>query len=240
MRRLASGTRELGVPLDHLAWTLSGFPEALLRGVSTFALRPSQASIQRYAFVHTTVHRSVRPVTRRTCATTLTVVSSHPGWPPANAIPAPAKRSRLPLILGIVGTFLLLCCGGTAIAAVVSSGKPKPARPAATATAGLVSAGGRTSGPSARPSPSSSSVEPVPAVTTTQPVAPIPTGTTHKPVPRPTTKKPAPGPTTPSYRHGVHPGAFCAPRGAFGYTTTGLLMQCKPSATDTRNRWRAA
>jgi hypothetical protein len=36
----------------------------------------------------------------------------------------------------------------------------------------------------------------------------------------------------------VHPGAFCAPAAAKGVTTTGLLMLCKTSAADSRNRWR--
>jgi hypothetical protein len=39
-------------------------------------------------------------------------------------------------------------------------------------------------------------------------------------------------------RASVHPGAFCAPGGAIGYTTTGLKMQCTTTATDSRNRWR--
>jgi putative cell wall-binding protein len=38
----------------------------------------------------------------------------------------------------------------------------------------------------------------------------------------------------------VTPGAFCSPAGATGVSATGLAMVCKTSATDTRNRWRAA
>jgi len=41
-------------------------------------------------------------------------------------------------------------------------------------------------------------------------------------------------------QQGVTPGAFCSPRGAFGVTSTGKLMLCGPSATDSKNRWRAA
>jgi hypothetical protein len=41
-------------------------------------------------------------------------------------------------------------------------------------------------------------------------------------------------------RAGVHPGSFCAPAGALGRTTSGTLMRCRTSATDTRNRWRRA
>jgi hypothetical protein len=36
----------------------------------------------------------------------------------------------------------------------------------------------------------------------------------------------------------VTPGAFCTPAGAIGQSTKGLAYTCKPSATDTRNRWR--
>jgi hypothetical protein len=39
---------------------------------------------------------------------------------------------------------------------------------------------------------------------------------------------------------GVHPGAFCSPEGALGLTNKGTLMRCKPSATDSRDRWRKA
>ncbi len=36
----------------------------------------------------------------------------------------------------------------------------------------------------------------------------------------------------------VTPGAFCAPAGAIGRSSSGVLYTCKTSATDTRNRWR--
>lgn len=74
-------------------------------------------------------------------------------------------------------------------------------------------------------------------------------GTT--PVPAPTTvTSPAATPTaqptatyppepTPTYS-GVTPGAFCGDHYAYGHTSAGTLMQCKPSATDSRFRWRAA
>jgi hypothetical protein len=38
----------------------------------------------------------------------------------------------------------------------------------------------------------------------------------------------------------VHPGAFCADHWAYGRTSTGRLMQCTTTATDSRFRWRAA
>lgn len=39
---------------------------------------------------------------------------------------------------------------------------------------------------------------------------------------------------------GVTPGAFCSPGGARGTTVAGEAMVCTTTATDTRNRWRAA
>lgn len=36
----------------------------------------------------------------------------------------------------------------------------------------------------------------------------------------------------------VHPGAFCGPRGAVGYSTKNVRYECKPSTTESRNRWR--
>jgi len=94
------------------------------------------------------------------------------------------------------------------------------------------------------------------SVLSTCPTQPLPTGVTPPPaptqapapappapapaVPAPAPAAPAPAPVAPAIREGVHPGAFCSPAGAMGHTTTGLLMQCKTSATDSRNRWRAA
>lgn len=77
-----------------------------------------------------------------------------------------------------------------------------------------------------------------------QPVAPP---TPAMPAP---TSSPAPGPApvppvappsinTPAPVQGVHPGAFCSPTGAIGHTSAGTLMVCRPSATDTRARWRS-
>lgn len=57
------------------------------------------------------------------------------------------------------------------------------------------------------------------------------------PKPSPT---PSPGPSAPSPRQGVHPGAFCSPEGALGYTSAGTLMRCSFKAGDIRARWRAA
>ena len=49
---------------------------------------------------------------------------------------------------------------------------------------------------------------------------------------------PAPEPSVGTVTEPVKPGAFCAPRGAVGYSTKGVEYSCKPSDTDTRNRWR--
>ncbi|MCU7722674.1 hypothetical protein ODJ79_03005 [Actinoplanes sp. KI2] len=72
------------------------------------------------------------------------------------------------------------------------------------------------------------------------------TPTTHKPSPKPTTHKPSPKPSPkpttkpPSGQMGVHPGAFCSPEGAIGYTSKGTRMRCTLKAGEDRARWRAA
>jgi hypothetical protein len=96
--------------------------------------------------------------------------------------------------------------------------------------------------PSPSPSPSpSESPSPTAAPTTVAPPPQQPT--TQAPAPPPqATEAPAPPPPPPAGgpQQGVHPGAFCSPQGAMGNTVDGTLMQCKPSATDSRNRWRKA
>src|SRR5256885_892800 len=150
------------------------------------------------------------------------------------------KRFPLPVTLATLGTVVMLCCGGTTAVSVLAGGTPKPATPASPATAAA------TSAPAPSPTEVSSTgpapADPSPPPATTAPAAPAPAATTRQPAPPPPApgKPPAPAPTTPAYQHGVHPGAFCSPRGAYGYTVNGVLMQCKPSATDSRNRWRAA
>jgi hypothetical protein len=51
-----------------------------------------------------------------------------------------------------------------------------------------------------------------------------------------TSPAPAPAPTTQNLV--VSPGAFCAPVGAIGKSTSGVTYTCKSSSTDSRNRWR--
>ena len=75
-----------------------------------------------------------------------------------------------------------------------------------------------------------SNAAPAPAPVARAPVAPV----ANPPAPAP------PPPAAPPTKTDVTPGAFCSPGGAFGTTATGTPMQCKTSATDTRNRWRAA
>ncbi|WP_344060836.1 HNH endonuclease family protein [Terrabacter lapilli] len=77
-----------------------------------------------------------------------------------------------------------------------------------------------------------------PAPKTTVAPAPQPT---VKPAPKPAPQpSPSPSPAAPAPRQGVHPGAFCSPAGALGYTSAGTLMRCSYKAGDTRARWRAA
>lgn len=62
-----------------------------------------------------------------------------------------------------------------------------------------------------------------------------------KPAPKPSpTPSPKSSSSTPAPIQGVHPGAFCSPEGALGYTSKGTLMRCTFKAGDTRARWRAA
>lgn len=43
----------------------------------------------------------------------------------------------------------------------------------------------------------------------------------------------------PSVQRGVHPGAFCSPRGAIGYTAKGTRMRCSTKPDDPYARWRS-
>jgi hypothetical protein len=169
-------------------------------------------------------------------------------WPPPVPPPPPKRPLRLGrlialLVLGVV----VLCVGGTAaIGAIVGSPDPKP-KAAADSQRGILNPVATTAAaddpgpavvPAVEPTPTKAAPAVAPATTKAHP---RPTPSTHKPSTKPKPKpKPKPSATTKPPVKGVHPGAFCSPKGAFGLTTTGKLMQCKPSATDTRNRWRAA
>lgn len=90
------------------------------------------------------------------------------------------------------------------------------------------------------PSPSSS---PTRSAVASPPPAPtsIPTTPAAPPPPPPaTTPPPADTPPADAPVYGVHPGAFCSPEGAYGYTDRGTLMHCTTKPTDPYARWRAA
>jgi hypothetical protein len=70
--------------------------------------------------------------------------------------------------------------------------------------------------------PSPEPVQPAPAPVAPAPVAPAP----------------APAPVVPAPAGTITPGAFCSPTGAVGVSANGATYTCKPSATDTRSRWR--
>jgi hypothetical protein len=137
----------------------------------------------------------------------------------------------------------VLCCGGVGLITVFTG----PSRPKAAGDSGAAQNNRpllvfpSTSTPT---SPTSSSDPTSAAPVQAQPS--VRAATSHKPVvkpkPKPTTRKPTPKPTKTTRPAGpfVHPGAFCAPRGARGVTSKGTPMVCKPSATDPRNRWRKA
>ena len=52
------------------------------------------------------------------------------------------------------------------------------------------------------------------------------------------TPTPTPSPAITPSEIIVTPGAFCAPAGAMGKATSGVIYTCKSSSTDSRNRWR--
>lgn len=82
--------------------------------------------------------------------------------------------------------------------------------------------------------PPTLAARPEPTATRTSP------GTT-KPTTIPSTRKLTPSPKqSPRYQQGVHPGAFCKPRGALGYTVRGVRMVCSWQRGDIRARWRQA
>lgn len=88
---------------------------------------------------------------------------------------------------------------------------------------------------SASPTPPAHSHSSAPAAPTTHtPTTAAPTRAAP-PAPAPTTQAPSGGG---SYVHGVHPGAFCSPQGAYGYTVDGTLMRCTSKDGD-RARWRS-
>ena len=87
-------------------------------------------------------------------------------------------------------------------------------------------------------------VSATPTTSATPEVTPIPVNTpTVTPTPTPTVSTapvitPTPSPVATSNSLIVTPGAFCAPAGAIGKSTSGVSYTCKTSPTDTRNRWR--
>lgn len=77
-----------------------------------------------------------------------------------------------------------------------------------------------------------------PAPTGEAPRGRLPATPAPKPVAHPT-PHPSPPPSSPPPAHVVHPGSFCAPKGATGVTAAGTAMTCGP-ASDGRNRWHHA
>lgn len=72
-----------------------------------------------------------------------------------------------------------------------------------------------------------------PATHTPRPTA------THQHTERPTPTRTKTRTSAP-VQHGVHPGAFCSPHGALGYTDKGTLMHCSTKPGDPYWRWRSA
>lgn len=75
-------------------------------------------------------------------------------------------------------------------------------------------------------------------VTTPVPTSTAPTTTTVTTVVPPPVMTTSYTPPPPGTVYGVHPGAFCSPPGALGYTSAGTRMICGPGS-DGRNRWHS-
>ncbi|MEU7617701.1 hypothetical protein AB0M91_28720 [Micromonospora rifamycinica] len=152
------------------------------------------------------------------------------------------KRLTTKQTIGITlaGLLGVCCCGSSVTRALNDDDKPKPLSiPAASASISVKVPKLVDPLPSLDPivtsSPTASAAKPTRTPATRKTTSP-PRTTAPKPKPKPTPVKT----TAPSAQKGVHPGALCSPRGALGRTSTGKLMRCGPSATDSRNRWRAA
>ena len=162
---------------------------------------------------------------------------SEPSWRlPVQADPAGQGGRRVKPVHAVLASLLalaLLCCGGTAAVALFRGGDKKPAAGAETIQA-------TTAPPTETTAPTTRATKGTVA-THTPTRKPSPRQTTHKPTPKPTTRKPTPPPTTTAPPGPiVHPGAFCAPVGAIGYTIKGKLMRCTRKDGEDRARWRAA
>jgi type IV secretory pathway VirB10-like protein len=154
---------------------------------------------------------------------------TYPGPPQPLVGPPPRaarKFSPLKIVLLVGALFIVVCVAPVTLIATLGGkapANPQPTQSAEQRSTLSVTAAGTT----APPTTATTLPEPT---TAAAPPPPPPTTTTEPP-----NTEPAPEPT----QQGVTPGAFCSPHYAYGLTVKSVLMQCKPSATDTRFRWRA-
>jgi hypothetical protein len=153
--------------------------------------------------------------------------------PPTAAVPAPPRQRRISKSNKIALTVLVVilgCCSGTALwgstlpnpkTSVVAS----PQQPVGVATGAAPTKAAPPVATSPRPALSTKATTRAPTHRATH---------TTRPRPRPTKT------TRPPAQHGVHPGAFCSPQGAIGYTDKGTRMRCTTKSGDSRARWRSA
>lgn len=184
----------------------------------------------------------------------MTAPSPQDPWPPPIVPqPATAGRRRLHRIdVLVLSILVLLVCGTLGVVGAIAGPGPRTIKSTSHAAnpatrPHLVAPATSLAAPSAEPALLPTQPTLLPATTTPPPptTAAAAAAPTHKSATKPkaATKpkpKPKPKPKAPAVRSGVHPGAFCSPEGALGRTSKGTLMQCKPSATDDRNRWRKA
>jgi hypothetical protein len=163
--------------------------------------------------------------------------------PRARRAPAIACRSRrarrlAALLLATGVTVAAGACTPSAGSGVVTATVPVSAtEPASTTTTSTTSTTSTTTTTAPPTTVEVTTVPPPPPPPVPRPVAPAPT-TPPAPAPRPAPAPAAP-PAAPAGQQGVHPGAFCSPGGATGYTSAGTRMVCSTTASDSRNRWRS-
>lgn len=146
------------------------------------------------------------------------------------------------IVLGVVG--LLIWIPALAFAAANPKAKAKSSSPGTTTItiAPLLDIPTTTAAVIPPPVTEAPTTAPSTVVVTTQPpptTAYRPPATTPTTAYVPPTRASVPS-TAPAVVQGVTAGAFCSPAGARGRTDSGTAMVCTTTATDSRNRWRAA
>lgn len=118
-------------------------------------------------------------------------------------------------------------------AVVTSSSSTTAPTPTTTTTSGAATTAPTSASTTSVGSVTSQVTTPVPAPSVKPSVVPEAPAPPSPPPPVP------PAPSSATVLQGVHPGAYCSPQGGLGVTSSGTAMVCRPSATDSRSRWRS-